>query len=67
MGFKDFFESKKQYFDEDEPEMDFLLTLMRKIHLEVYQMPVSEVGDISRIVTIHPENYNADAKKLVKL
>ncbi|QPK94432.1 cell division protein SepF [Actinomyces sp. zg-332] len=63
MVFKGFFGSNDEVRQDDEFDMDFIDSYDEDRMSEVYEMPESEVGDISRIVTIHPNNY-ADARKV---
>ena len=62
MVFKGFFGSNEEIESDDELDMDFIDNYDEDMS-EVYQMPVPEAGDISRIVTIHPNTY-ADARKV---
>lgn len=63
MVFKGFFGSNEDVRKEDDFEMDFIDSYDEDHMSEVYEMPESETGDISRIVTIHPDNYS-DARKV---
>lgn len=63
MGFKIFLNRKNNILMKMNPKWTLLTLLMRKMHLKFIRCRCL-VGDISRIVTIHPENYNADAKKV---
>lgn len=62
MVFKGFFGSNEEFESDDELDMDFIDSYDEDMS-EVYQMPTPEVGDISRIVTIHPNTY-ADARRV---
>lgn len=62
MVFKGFFGSNEEFESDDELDMDFIDSYDEDMS-EVYQMPTPEAGDISRIVTIHPNTY-ADARRV---
>jgi len=63
MVFKGFFGSNTENEHDNEIDMNFIDEYNDDHLSDDYDMHASESGDISRIVTVHPEDYS-DAKKV---